>query len=125
MASHNYAPIRALDRELVVLAVKATGGGAAADLTALSARAGVTSINYNAATGKYTVTLDAKYQELRHLSGTVLDPTAVDDWEVVLETDLTANTATFNICVFKGGVLTDLTSDEKLMLLIVLKNSSR
>ena len=125
MASHNFAPVRALDREIVKLYCKATGGGAAANLTNLSSRCGVTSINYNAATGKYRVTLDAKYQELRHLGGTVIDPTAVDDWEVVVEADLAANAATFDIAVFKGGVLTDLTTDEKLMLNITLKNSSR
>lgn len=123
MAAHNFAPVRALDRELVVLACKGTGAGAAA-LTSLSSRAGVTSVA-ETDTGKYTVTLDAKYQELRSFHGTVIDPTGVDDWEVVVETDLTANTATFGIAVFKGGTLTDLTTDEKLMMTIVLKNTSR
>lgn len=123
MASHNFAPVRALDRELVILACKATGAGAA-DLTSLSSRCGVSSIAHTD-TGKYTVTLDAKYQELRSVHGTVIDATTPDDWEVVVETDLTANTATFGIVVFKGGTAADLTTDEKLMLTIFLKNSSR
>lgn len=124
MAAHNLAPVRALDRELVILSCKGTGAGAN-PLTALSARAGVTSIVHKGSTGKYTVTLDAKYQELRACHGSVIDPTAVDDWVVVVEVGLTANTATFDIAVFKGGALTDLTSDEILMLTVILKNSSR
>lgn len=123
MAAHNFAPVRALDREIVQLFCKATGAGAA-NLTSLSSRCGVSSIA-ETATGKYTVTLDQPYRELRYLDGTVIDPGSVDDWEVVVETDLTANTKTFAIAVFKGGTLTDLTTDEKLMLMIVLKNTSR
>lgn len=125
MAAHNFAPIRAIDREIVQLFGKATGGGAAADLTALSSRCGITSIKYNAATGKYQITLDAKYSELRYLDGTMIDATAIDDWEVQVESEDVAGAKTINIGVFKGGALTDITTDEKLMLMIVLKNSSR
>lgn len=125
MASHNFAPVRALDREIVQLFCKATGAGAAA-LTSLSSRCGVSSIAQTA-TGKYTVTLDAKYQELRACLGTVIDPAAgsPDDWSVTVEADLVANAATFGIAIWKGGAAADLTTDEKLMLMIVLKNTSR
>jgi hypothetical protein len=123
MGSHNFAPVRALDRELVILAAKATGAGAA-NLTNISARCGVVSIVRTGA-GLYTVNLDTRYQELRHLSYNVVDPTAPDDWTVNITTDLVANGNSFGIAVYKGGVAADLTTDEKLTLEIVLKNSSR
>lgn len=126
MAAHNFAPVRAIDREFVILSCRGVGTGASTNpLTSLSKRAGVTSIAQTGSTGKYLVTLDAKYQELRAAHGTVLDPTVPDDWEVTVEVDLTANTNTFTISCWKGGVAADLSTDETLMLTMILKNSSR
>lgn len=123
MGAHNFAPVRALDRELVLLYAKATGAGAA-NVTNLSPRCGVTSI-VRSGVGLHTVTLDAKYAEMRFMSGTVIDVTTPDDWEVVVTSDLAANGNSFSIAIFKGGAAADLTTDEKIMLEIVLKNSSR
>jgi len=124
MAAHNFAPVRALDREFVILSGKGTGAGAA-NLTSITSRSGISSIVHKGSTGKYTVTMDAKYREVRAVHGSVIDPTAVDDWVVVVEVAHVADSATFDIAVFKGGALTDLTSDEILMLTIIAKNTSR
>lgn len=103
---------------VVKIFARGTGAGAA-NLTAVK---GVTSIA-ETATGKYTVTLDRKFQGLLMVSGVVIDPTSVDDWEVSLESDLTSN-QTFGILVTKSGTATDLTTDEKLLLEITVQDSA-
>lgn len=103
---------------VVMIFARGTGAGAA-NLTSVK---GVTSIA-ETATGKYTVTLDRKFQGLLMVSGVVIDPTSVDDWEVTLESDLTSN-QTFGILVTKSGTATDLTTDEKLLLQIVVQDTA-
>lgn len=103
---------------VVKIFARGTGAGAA-NLTSVK---GVTSIA-ETATGKYTVTLDRKFQGLLMVSGVVIDPTSVDDWEVSLESDLTSN-QTFGILVTKSGTATDLTTDEKLLLEITVQDSA-
>lgn len=97
---------------------RGTGAGAA-NLTAVK---GVTSIAQTA-TGKYTITLDRKFAGLLMVSGIVIDPTSVDDWEVSLEGDLASN-QTIGILVTKSGTATDLTTDEKLLLEITLQDTA-
>lgn len=103
---------------VVKIFARGTGAGAA-NLTSVK---GVTSIA-ETATGKYTVTLDRKFQGLLMVSGIVIDPTSVDDWEVSLESDLTSN-QTFGILVTKSGTATDLTTDEKLLLEITVQDTA-
>lgn len=103
---------------VVKIFARGTGAGAA-NLTSVK---GVTSIA-ETATGKYTVTLDRKFQGLLMVSGVVIDPTSVDDWEVSLESDLTSN-QTFGILVTKSGTATDLTTDEKLLLEITVQDTA-
>jgi hypothetical protein len=97
---------------------RGTGAGAA-NLTSVK---GVTSIA-ETATGKYTVTLDRKYKGLLMVTGIIIDPSSVDDWEVTLESDLTSN-QTFGILVTKSGTAADLTTDEKLLLEITLQDTA-
>lgn len=104
---------------LVKLFARGTGAGAA-NLTSVK---GVTSIA-ETATGKYTITLPRKFAGLVMLTGTVIDPTGVDDWNVSLESDLT-NNQTIGILVTKSGTATDLTTDEKLLLEISLMDSAQ
>lgn len=103
---------------VVKIFARGTGAGAA-NLTSVK---GVTSIA-ETATGKYTVTLPQKFAGLLMVSGIVIDPTSVDDWEVSLESDLTSN-QTFGILVTKSGTATDLTTDEKLLLEITLQDTA-
>ena len=110
-------------RDVVEITGKGTGASAA-DLTALNAP-GITSIAYNAATGKLKITLEDKWNSLLFFAGTVIDATTPDDWEVVVESEDVAGAKTISIACFKGGTLADLTTDEKLMVLIKLSNTSR
>lgn len=123
MAATDMKPIRAKRPELCQIFGKATGAGAA-NLTSLVGP-GIASINYNAATGKIQVTLSDKWNELVFVGGTVIDPTAPGDWEVVVESETVSSTKLINLAIFKGGLLADLTSDEKLLLHIVVSNSAR
>lgn len=102
---------------------KGTGAGAA-NLTALQSAAAIASIA-ETATGLYTVTLADKYNSLLWCSGAVIDANSPDDWEVSVVSEDVAGAKTISIAVFKGGTLTDLTTDEKLMLQIVCSNSAR
>jgi hypothetical protein len=116
--------IKTLQREPVKIWAKGTGAATDA-LTALeSAGDGVVSIDQTG-TGLYTVLLADKYAALLMLSGTVIDPTAPDEWVVQVASELVSTSKTISIQVFKGGALTDLTTDEKLMLEITLKNTAQ
>lgn len=116
--NQQYGEIKTNVPSVVKIFARGTGAGAA-NLTSVK---GVTSIA-ETATGKYTVTLPRKYQGLLMVSGIVIDPTSVDDWEVSLESDLTTN-QTFGILVTKSGTAADLTTDEKLLLEITLEDSA-
>lgn len=109
--------------DLCVIVGKATGAGAA-NLTALVGP-GISSVNYNAATGKIRVTLQDKWNALLYADGVIIDATTPDDWEVVVEAEAVATSKTIDLAVFKGGTLADLTSDEKIMLQIIVSNSAR
>lgn len=56
--------------------------------------------------------------------GTVVDATTPDDWVVVVTGDGVAGDGTVQFAVFKGGTLTDLTTDEKLMLKVVASRTA-
>lgn len=123
MAVHNFAPVRALQREVVELYLKCTGAGGTSNPTIdTGAGKGITSIAYNSATGKYRVTLDQKYAALMFVSGTIIEPSSVDDWEVVVEAETVSTTKRIDLAFFKGGTLAALTTGEKVLLEIVLKN---
>lgn len=100
------------------------GTGAATDaLTALNAP-GVTSVDQTG-TGLYTVLLEDKWNRLMHFSFEVLDAGTPDDWDVRVVTETVSTTKTLTLAVFKGGTLTDLTTDEKLYMRILVSNSER
>jgi len=98
-------------------------GAAAADLTALAAP-GVSLVDQTG-TGLYNIVLEDKYNTFLHASFGVIDPGTVDDWEVQVVAETVATTKLISIAVFKGGTLTDLTTDEKLTFAIFLSNSAR
>ena len=125
MAARNFAPLRALDREVVKVFGGGTGGGAAANMSAIKG-AGVSSIAYNAATGKYRITLADKFNSLLMASFLVIDPAAgIDDWEVVIEAEDVASAKTIDIAVFKGGALADMATTEKLKFELSLSNTAQ
>lgn len=121
MAARNFAPVRALDRDVILLFGGGTGAGAAA-LTAILG-AGVASVA-ETATGKYTITFRDKFNALLYFQGVVIDPGTPDDWEVVVES-YSLSSKTISIVVFKGGTAADLTTDEKLKFMAVFSNTAQ
>jgi hypothetical protein len=98
-------------------------GAATSALTALDAP-GVVSVDQTG-TGLYTVLMEDKWASLKHFSFEVLDAGTPDDWDVRVVTEDVAGAKTITLAVFKGGTLTDLTTDEKLYFRILVSNSSR
>lgn len=128
MAARNFAPIRCMQRDAVILFGGGTGAGAA-DLTGIVGKAGLKQsgsdqINQTG-TGLYQITLADKYHDLLFFSAMVIDATTPDDWEVVVVSEDVDGAKTIDIAVFKGGSLADLTTDEKLRFMAVLKNGNQ
>lgn len=125
MAARNFVNgTKALQREVVKIWAK--GVGAATDpLSDLeSAGGGVEEIDQTD-TGLYTVTLADKYAGLLALQASVIDATSPDDWVVTVVAEDVAGAKTIDLAIFKGGTLTDLTTDDTLLLEITLKNTQQ
>lgn len=105
---------------VVILHARGTGA-AAANLTSVKGN-GITSIT-RTGVGTHRITLGRKFAGLLNVVGNVIDVTTPDDWEVNPITDLSSN-QTIDIQVFKGGVAADLTTDEKLLLTLILQDTS-
>lgn len=104
---------------VVMIHARGTGAGAA-NMTGVKGN-GITSIA-RTGIGTHRITLARKYAGLLNVIGNVLDVTTPDDWEVVVLTDLTSN-QTVDIGIYKGGAAAELTTDEKLLLTLVLQDT--
>lgn len=122
MAARNFAPMRALDREVIKIFGGGTGA-AAAPLTAIKG-AGVVSVNQTG-TGLYTILLADKFNALLMASFLIIDPTTPDDWAVQVVAEAVSGAKTIDLAIFKGGLLTDLTTDEKLKFELTLSNTAQ
>ena len=123
MAARNFSNTTySLQRDVVNLFLKGVGAGAA-DLTGVLTSTGIKSV-HETGTGAYDITLTDKYNSLLMASFNVIDAGTIDDWEVVLATDLT-NSNVISIQVFKGGTATDLTTSQTLIGKISLSNTQR
>lgn len=123
MAARNLArTVASLDRDVVILCGGGTGAGGA-NLTDIRGP-GIASVVHSA-TGTYTVNLTDAWQNILFVTGEVMDSaiSASDDWKVNI-TGKSASAKTINITVTKNGTDTNLTTDEKLMLLIIVNNSN-
>ena len=123
MAARNLTEPRCLDREVVLVFGGGTGAAASALTSVLGA--GVSSVTYASATGKYVINLADKWAKLLYAGFTVIDATTEDDWEVVVTAESVASAKTINITCFKGGTATDLTTDEKLKFMLALSNTQQ
>lgn len=112
----------AFERDTCKIYARGTGAAASA-LTGVKGK-GVASITRTGA-GAHTITLQDKWAGLLFLSGSVIDATTPDDWEVTIVSEDVDGAKTIAIACFKGGVAADLTTDEKLLLEITLSNSSQ
>jgi hypothetical protein len=122
MANRDFKPIKALERELVLLAgiVDIGGSGAAATPN------GIGFTVAKSTTGVYTVTLADKYQKFLYLGVQFEEATegSTDQFFVVVDST-SAGTATATVKVDNGaGTLVEPDSGAKLHFFMVLKNSS-
>lgn len=105
---------------VVMIHARGTGAGAA-NLTSVKGN-GITSIT-RTGVGTHRITLARKFQGLLNVIANIIDVTTPDDWEVNVLTDLTSN-QTIDIAIYKSGAAAELTSDEKLLLTLVLQDTS-
>lgn len=113
-----------MERDVVRLFGRGTGAGAA-DLTGVKgAGLAATAAFDQTGTGLYTINLADKWPGLLMFSAAVIDATSPDDWEVVVVSEAVATSKTIDIAVFKGGVAADLSTDEKLLVEVVLSNGA-
>ena len=98
------------------------GRGTGAATSALTSVKGPWTIT-RTGVGTHTITLNRKFSGLLNALFNVIDVTTQDDWEVTVSTDLTSN-QTIGIAIFKGGVAADLSTDEKLLITLVLQGSA-
>lgn len=108
---------------VTMIHVRATGAGAA-NMTGIKGNGLSTTVPIvRTGVGLHTVTLNRKFAGLLNVVANVIDVTSPDDWEVNLTTDLT-NNQTFGIGISKAGVAAELSTDEKLLMTIILEDSA-
>lgn len=73
-------------------------------------------------TGAYTITLTDTWNACMGAWFNVIDTGTIDDWEIIIDTDLASKTIT--IQVFKGGTAADLPTTATLVGRVVLLNSA-
>lgn len=98
------------------------GRGTGAGASALTSVKGPWTIT-RTGVGLHTITLNRKFAGLLQFVGTVIDVTTPDDWSVFITTDLASN-QTVGIAIFKGGTAADLSTDEKLLITLVLQDTA-
>lgn len=116
-----------LARDTWTVFVRATGGGAAANCTGVK---GAVSVNYNADTGKYIITLNDKWAGLLGFKATVIDSTGTRHYEVQPSAETVATTKTISISVFGAATATapalrDLLTTDTLLVELTLSNSQQ
>jgi hypothetical protein len=113
-----------LQRESVKIWASGVGAGAA-DLTGIvSAGKGVVSVVHTG-TGLYTINLGEKYNSLLGFDADILTAGAAALFAVQGFVADVSGAKTITIGTYKGGVLTDLTTNETLQVEISLSNTQR
>ena len=125
MAARNFGnEIKAAPPGLTALFLKGAGGGADTDFT-LTYGLGfnpTVAQQGGSGSGQYNITLTDTWAALVYASFNVIDTGTIDDWEVIVDVDLTSKVVA--IQVFKGGAAADLPTTATLMGLLVMANSS-
>lgn len=128
MGLGNSSPVRANIPKREVCGVW-TGGGAAANCTKTSTdwSRGITSVNYNAATGKYRITLTEAGQQL--LPGSHIEicraAGAAPLLANIVRSTLDSDSVDFEVWdVDAGSALTDLATTDKLLINLVFATAS-
>jgi hypothetical protein len=122
MPMGNAFPARNADGDLVTVHGQFTGGGAAANCTKTSGaiNTGISSVNYNAATGKYLVTFQDVGQQLVEFRACVgRADAAVPLFVIPIHGSLSLTSKTLPINVRTEAALTDLATTDKLFITAV------
>lgn len=123
MAARNLSESQVLERGVVTLYGRATGAGDANMTSPLGA--GVTSVTYNAAAGKFIITLDDKWIAFLGADISVLDTNNTDGWTWNIVSEDVASAKTVTVQFFLNDVQTSPTSGEKVFFRIHLLNSGQ
>lgn len=122
MAARIKSAAKAIDRDVCLIFGGGTGA-ATSNLTSVVG-AGITSIT-RTGVGLHTITLSDKWKNLLYVDGTVIDATTPDDWEFVVVSEAVATSKTIAIALFKGGTAADLSTDEKIKIMIALSDTAQ
>ena len=114
-----------MERDVVRIFGRGTGAGAANCTAVKGMGLATTNPIDQTATGRYTINLADKWPGLLMFRAAIVDATTPDDWEVVMVSEDVASAKQILIAVFKGGTLTDLTTDNKILFEIVISNSTK
>lgn len=123
MAARNLTHSQVLERGVVTLFGGATGAGDA-NMTAVKG-AGITSVAYAAAAGKFTITLDDKWAAFLGINCSVLDTNNTDSWSFNIVSETVASTKTVVVQFLLNDVETSPTSGEKVFFQIHLLNTGQ
>lgn len=124
-------PVFASNNDVVMLAGRITGGGAAANCTITAGLRGVASVNYRSATGKYTVTFndvpEGSFLGMWGLGGGNADTAADAKVANYVAGTYSASNKTLSITVqdLATPTLTDLGTDEELALVFLFSRSAK
>lgn len=98
------------------------GRGTGAATSALTSVKGPWTIT-RSGVGTHSIVLNRKFAGLLNCVFSVIDTGTIDDWQVTLSADL-ATGNTLGIQVFKGGTAADLPATAKLLITLVMQDSS-
>ena len=125
MAARNFGnELKVAQPGLTALFLKGAGGGADTNFTLTYGLGFNPTVAQQGASGSgvYNITLTDNWAALIFTSFNVIDTGTIDDWEVIVDVDLT--TKVVAIQVFKGGVAADLPTTATLMGVMVLLDSA-
>lgn len=127
MAARNRKSVSALAPDMVILAGHVVGAGASAPTNPSGTSkpgAGIASVA-RTNTGLYTITLEDKWSRILVVQLSIVDAGTVDDWQVE-PLVINESAKTITVAVTKGDAVTatDLTSNQRLQIVVFAQNST-
>lgn len=127
MAARNMKKVQTLTPEMVILAGYVVGAGASTPTNPTGASkpgAGISSVTRTGA-GLYTIKLEDKWTRILVVQLSIVDAGTVDDWQVE-PLVINESAKTITVAVTKGDAVTatDITTSQRLQMMIVAQNST-